>query len=124
MFNFFKKNKPPQEFIHKNQIKEEKTEVFIRYSYQYLDEVPIKERTPCNDFCKYLMIADKVYTRVDIEKMSAKLGYSVWDRRGGWIDKGDTDDNGEPIEHRYIKDGVEHFHCKHQWVPAIYSKPK
>ncbi len=122
MFNFFKRNKPSQEPSNKNEGEKKKFEMKFGYTYQYLDEVPEEERTPCNDFCKYLMSENKVYTRSDIEKMSAKLGYSVWDRRGGWIDKGDKDENGEPIEHRYIKDGVEYYHCKHQWVQGIFQK--
>jgi len=33
--------------------------------------------------CKSLKEWGKMYTRVEIEKMSAKLGYSVWDNIGG-----------------------------------------
>jgi hypothetical protein len=91
-------------------------------TYHYLDEVPEEERTPCNDFFTHLMSENKVYTRTDTEKMSAILGYSVRDRRGGWIDKGDKDENGEPIEHQYIKDGIEYYHYKHQWVSGIFKK--
>jgi hypothetical protein len=29
-----------------------------------------------------LLDANKLYSRSDIESMSARLGYSVWDRRG------------------------------------------
>lgn len=39
-------------------------------------------------FCIKLIQLDRYYTRVDIEKISERLGYSVWDRRGGfWGDK-------------------------------------
>jgi len=124
MFNFFKKSKPSQEPSNKNQGKEERTEISVGYTYEYLDEVPADERTPCNAFCAKLEEMSRVYSRVDIEKMSTRLGYSVWDRRGGWIDKGDKDENGEPIEHRYIKDGVEYYHCKHQWVSKVLIKKK
>ena len=122
MFNFFKKNKPSQESLNVNKSKGEKTEIKIGYTYEYLDEVPMDERTPCNSFCNYLLNEDKIYTRSEIEKMSARLGYSVWDRRGAWIDKGDKNEYGEPIEHRYVKDGVEYFHCKHQWVSGIFQR--
>lgn len=123
MFNFFKRNKPSKEPTN-NKKGEEKIEVVVGYTYKYLDEVPEEERTPCNDFCAALEKMDKVYSRSDIEKMSLRLGYSVWDRRGGWIDKGDKDENGEPIEHRYVKDGKEYYHCKHQWVSGIFQKKK
>lgn len=63
-----------------------------------------------------------VWSRVQIEKISEKLGYSVWDRRGAWIDKGDKDSEGNPIEHPYIKDGVEQIHCKHKWKSNILTK--
>ena len=118
MFNFLKKKKSLTE---KQEINEEpKTSTFlIRYSYEWLDEIPLNERTPCNEFFKKLMELDKLYTRSDIESMSLSIGYSVWDRRGGWIDKGDKEENGDPIEHHYIKDGKEYFHCKHHWKSKI-----
>lgn len=121
MFNFFKKKNSK---IQKQEINEDpKSSTFIiRYSYEWLDQIPLNERTPCNDFCKTLMELDKFYSRSDIESMSLSLGYSVWDRRGGWIDKGDKDENGDPIEHHYIKDGKEYFHCKHQWKSNVVKK--
>lgn len=70
------------------------------------------------------MELDKVYSGSDIESMSLRLGYSVWYRRGGWINKGDKDENGDPIEHHYIKDGKKYFHCKHQWKSDIVMKKK
>jgi len=120
MFNFFKRKSQTE----KSEINEEpKSSTFlIRYSYEWLDEIPFTERTPCNEFCKTLMKLDKFYSRSDIESMSLSLGYSVWDRRGGWIDKWDKDENGNPIEHHYIKDGIEHLHCKHQWKSNIVKK--
>jgi hypothetical protein len=39
----------------------------------------------------------KIYSRSDIETMSARLGYSVWDRCGG-------DD------------------CRHRWVSVVVTK--
>jgi predicted transcriptional regulator len=35
-------------------------------------------------FCAKLLELDRLYTRADIEQISLRLGYSVWDRRGGW----------------------------------------
>jgi hypothetical protein len=42
-------------------------------------------------FCRRLFESNKVYSRSDIETMSMRLGYSVWDRRGGVYDKDGND---------------------------------
>lgn len=59
----------------------------IMYTYEWQEEVPPNERdcVKCNSvgFCQKLMDLKRFYTRADIEKISARLGYSVWDRRGG-----------------------------------------
>lgn len=127
MFNFFKKTKPTKESsIEKsNEVKGKSVKALIRYSYEYLDEVPIEERTPCNPFCaklEELSNSGRFWSRADIENISVRLGYSVWDRRGAWIDKGDKDENGEPIEYQYVKDGVEQIHCKHQWESHLVTE--
>jgi len=62
--------------------------------------------TTSRPFCKYLLEANKFYTRSDIEQMSARLGYSVWDRRGGW-----WNDNGKISES-----------CRHRWVSNIVKR--
>jgi hypothetical protein len=116
VFNFFKRNKP------KEVPTENKKEILIRYTYEWLDDIPLNERIPCNDFCAKLMELNRFYARTDIELISERVGYSVWDRRGAWIDKGDKDENGDPIEHPYIKDGVEQGHCKHQWVANFVKR--
>ena len=85
----------------------------IRYSYEWKKIVPTSQRDttkhPSRPFCVALMTADKFYTRQDIEKMSARLGYSVWDRRGGWW----TMPNGEHSPS-----------CRHTWVSNIVMKKK
>jgi hypothetical protein len=122
MFNFFRKNKnTSNEVTEKTNPKV--TEIMVRYSYEFIDDVPQSERTPCNEFCESIMEMDKFYSRSDIEDLSKIMGYSVWDRRGFYIDKGDKNDKGEPIEHLYIdKDGVEHHHCRHEWKPNVVTK--
>ena len=42
-------------------------------------------------FCETLVRLNKLYTREDIDQMSAIMGFSVWDRRGGWYTLPGTD---------------------------------
>jgi hypothetical protein len=97
MFNWFKKKAIPDtgEVINPG--------FLIRYQYVWKDEVPLEERDTegfeSREFCKYLVNAGKFYTRSDIETMSQKLGYSVWNRCGG--------------------DG-----CRHKWESVVVKKNK
>ena len=85
----------------------------IRYTYEWKDIVPAGERNtaahPSREFCKRLMTLDKVYSRSDIEQMSARLGYSVWDRKGGWWT---------------MPDGEHSPSCRHTWVSNIVMRKK
>jgi hypothetical protein len=60
----------------------------IRYSYEWKPEVPASERDtaahPSRPFCKKLMSLDRFWNRREIESISLRLGYSVFDRAGGW----------------------------------------
>lgn len=64
------------------------TTFMVRYSYEFLTEIPVSERDtadhPSRYFCKRLMQLNRLYSRAEIESISARLGYSVFDRRGGW----------------------------------------
>jgi len=64
----------------------------IRYSYEWKPEVPVGQRDtaehPSRPFCKKLMSLDRFYTRREIETLSQRLGYSVFDRGGGWWGQG------------------------------------
>lgn len=64
------------------------TDILLRYSYDWRDIVPVNERNsadhPSRDFCVKMMALNKLYSRADIELISMNLGYSVWDRVGGW----------------------------------------
>jgi len=79
------------------------TEILLRYSY----EGPKDSRN--RPFCARLLDLDKFYSRSDIERISERLGYSVWDRRGGWF----TEPSGD---HRP--------YCRHQWFANIVLKKK
>ena len=61
------------------------------------------------DFCRRLLDMDKFYSRSDIETMSQRLGYSVWDRRGGWWTK---------------PNGVASPSCRHRWVQNFVVRKK
>ena len=75
----------------------------IMYSY----EGPQDSRN--RDFCRRLLGMNKFFSRSDIETMSARLGYSVWDRRGGWWTK---------------PDGERSVSCRHRWVQNFVIRKK
>jgi len=100
---------PISEIVQK--IKPATTEFLIRYSYEWKKGIPTNQKDtinhPSREFCKYLMEANKMYSRSEIEQMSARLGYSVWDRRGGWW----TQPNGSHSPS-----------CRHEWVSNIVTR--
>jgi ribosomal protein S25 len=87
-------------------VKPQTTEIMVRFSYEWkagFDNTDLKNSRP---FCKHLINANKLYSRADIEMMSARLGYSVWDRRGGW-----WNDNGTISES-----------CRHEWRTNVITR--
>ena len=85
--------------------KPETVDVFVKYTYEKRPEAKgpeIIETT--RPFCKRLIELDRVYTRNEIETISQRLGYSVFDRAGGfWGKKG---------------------HCRHEWRRLLVIKKK
>ena len=82
-----------------------KTEVLLRYTYSGPEDS--KNRPFC---ARMLQLAKtKLWSRADIESISERLGYSVWDRRGGWF----TEPNGN---HRP--------YCRHRWQVKIVTRKK
>lgn len=79
------------------------TTLVIRYSY----EGP--EDSKNRPFCAKLLDLSKrkTWSRSDIEDISERVGYSVWDRRGGWY----TQPNGEHREY-----------CRHRWTSKLMKK--
>lgn len=61
-------------------------------------------------FCARLMELGRFYTRTEIESISARLGYSVWDRRGGFYHNPVTD--------------VTTPYCRHTWVSHVVMETK
>jgi ribosomal protein S25 len=83
----------------------------IKYSYEWLSSIPSSQRDsanhPSREFCRRLMKLNKLYSRTEIEAISARLGYSVFDRRGGWW----TMPNGEHSPS-----------CRHRWFSQVVIK--
>lgn len=83
----------------------------MRYSYEWRNEIPVTQRNtsahPSRPFCARLMQLDRLYSRAEIETISGRLGYSVFDRRGGWWT--------EP-------DGTHSPSCRHIWQSQIVVK--
>ena len=86
--------------------KAETTNFVVKYKYEWRSEIPTDERNspdhPSRPFCIKLMELNKLYSRSDIQMMSARLGYSVFDRGGGWW--GDSPS------------------CRHTWMSNIVIK--
>jgi len=82
----------------------------VMYAYDWRSEIPQSERNtkahPSREFCVRMMGLNKLWGRTDIEKISTRLGYSVFERVGGW-----WNDNGD------IK-----FHCRHIWDARMVVK--
>jgi predicted transcriptional regulator len=89
-------------------------EFLIRYSYEWKPQFAIrsedKSTTPLMDssrpFCVEMLKANKMYSRAEIEQLSARLGYSVWDRAGGWWTKKGTNTHSESCRHRWVSNIV------------------
>lgn len=73
----------------------------VMYSYEGVQD---NRNRP---FCAQMLKLDRLYSREDIEGISARLGYSVWDRRGGWYKpKGASE--AQPF-------------CRHHWKANIVT---
>ena len=96
---------PLRDIVEK--IKPKTTEFLIRYSYEWKQGFSNRNISTSREFCKYLLSANKMYSRSEIEQMSARLGYSVWDRRGGWWTQPDGDHSPS---------------CRHQWVSSVVTR--
>lgn len=82
-----------------------KTKAFrVMYSY----DGPQDSRN--RPFCAKLMELGRYYSRVDIESISARLGYSAWDRRGGF--------------YHNPKTGETTPYCRHTWMSHIVMTNK
>jgi hypothetical protein len=87
--------------------------MMIRYTYAWRNIVPASERNtaahPSRPFCVKMMelAQSKVWSASQIELISERLGYSVWDRLGGfWT----------------MPDGTHSAQCRHEWKTLIVKK--
>lgn len=85
--------------------KSEMVDVFVRYTYEKRPEATGPEIIDTTrPFCKRLIELDRVYSRAEIETISQRLGYSVFDRAGGfWGSKPQ---------------------CRHEWRRLLVIKKK
>ena len=99
--------KPVSELPGKNS---KLTKAFIRYTYEWMPGFTDSDAVTSRPFCRKLMDMSKTKTwsRTDIENISARVGYSVWERRGGWYTNPNTD---KPREY-----------CRHRWVSNLYTE--
>jgi hypothetical protein len=78
----------------------------IRYRYDLRpDATGAKVIDTTRDFCRTLIKLNKLYTRQDIDQMSTIMGFSVWERRGGWYTLPNTD--------------ISRPSCRHIWQQQI-----
>lgn len=79
----------------------ETASVSVKYSYEPKPGLePIIETT--RPFCKKLINLDRMYSRAEIESISQRVGYSVFDRKGGFWGKKEE--------------------CRHRWVANVVIK--
>ena len=83
-------------------------ELLIRYSYEWKTGFTNKDKKTSRPFCVALLDANKMYSRSEIDSISARLGYSVWDRKGGWYTVPGTN--------------THEASCRHQWVSNIVTR--
>ena len=82
------------------------TEILIRYSYEWR---VADNGNPSRKFCERMLELSKTkfWSRSDIEKISMIMGYSVWDRCGGWW----TMPNGKASPQ-----------CRHEWKANLVKR--
>ena len=81
----------------------------IRYRYDWRPEFKSSKPTKTSrKFCQTLMKLNKLYTRADIDQMSAIMEFSVWDMRGGWYTLPGTD--------------LSRPSCRHVWNQQVVRR--
>lgn len=79
-------------------------QVMVKYSYEVKPNIGPPLIPTSRPFCIKMIGLNRLYSRAEIESISLRLGYSVWDRKGGWW-------GGSP-------------ECRHRWVSSIVVKKK
>ena len=83
-------------------------EIIVMYSYDWAPGFNQGMIDTSRTFCKDLLNLDKLYTRDEIESISAETGRDVWSMRGGWYTKPGTT--------------IHIPHCRHLWQQNIVTK--
>lgn len=83
-------------------------EIVVRYSYEVKPGVGAPIIPGTRPFCREMLRKDRLFSRTQIEAMSVVLGYSLWDRKGGFWNKG----KGKGIS----------ADCRHMWKTNIVVK--
>ena len=82
----------------------------IRYSYElapgFKGPSVLEGRT--RYFCEKMANSGKLFTRSEIDSISSRLGYNVWEMRGGWYRKPGTD--------------ISVPKCRHIWMSHIVKR--
>lgn len=101
-------NKPVSELPGKDS---KVKDIIIMYSYDWRVPASQRDYNTSRPFCQKLMDLSltRFWSRQDIENISKRVGYSVWDRCGGWW----TMPNGE---HSY--------QCRHEWKTNLVTRKK
>lgn len=95
----------------KDLIKGLQTELVVRYEYALAPGIEGDLIIPTSrDFCREVVRSNKVFSREDINQMSAELGYDVWKRRGGWYHNPNTDTTTPQ--------------CRHLWSSKVMTRKK
>jgi len=83
------------------------TKLYIRYKYDWRAGFSDSDLVTSRRFCvkmREMSNAGKSWSRSDIESLSVGLGYSVWERRGGWYT---------------MSDGEHRESCRHIWSSKL-----
>jgi hypothetical protein len=99
--------------FHKQRFADEKTvtpsvTTKVMWSYELRSTAPpLQPGGTSRPFCKKLISLDRLYTRSDIDTISARVGYDVWKMRGGFYHNPQLD--------------VTTDYCRHIWKQNIVS---
>jgi predicted transcriptional regulator len=84
---------------------EEPVELGVVYSYEVRPDLGPEVIEGTRDFCRSLIALDRVYTRDEINQISALVGRDVWRTRGGFYHNPTSD--------------VTTPHCRHIWFQNV-----
>jgi hypothetical protein len=94
-----------------DEISQLQTEIVVRYKYEVAPGISGGLIIPgSRDFCRQIAGSNRVYSRADIDAMSAQTGIDVWSRRGGWY-------------HDPVRD-VNVPQCRHIWQQQLLRRLK